>query len=254
MWVVRIIVVELCRAIPTILTSKSCSNLHIVVDLPIPCQQSCRSEVVNDTRVSLLTVLVTPIRVVSVVVSNPIHFVGRSSLRCTFGRVAPCGESKRMFVVFTKEFLHTEIVRKSIIECSLYITLVCPTISDVGTNSPTLRVESAVIGVHTAYGIVAVSTSERYTLAYSHVGRTEVVVVTSCHVRHVECIFFERHCRVHVSCLLIQTTNKRIAELTCLHIVHWRAIDVDIIVFLIKGAIPEPYWREQISHLRGIDI
>ena len=73
-----------------------------------------------------MAIVVAPVWVVIVVVGEPVSLVGCCSLCRALCRIAPCGEAQGVTVV--PLLLHTEVVRQSIVEGSLYITAVCPTI------------------------------------------------------------------------------------------------------------------------------
>ena len=94
LWIVGIVVVQLGAFIHRILSKQTCRELCFVVNLPVPGEDSCRSEVVYYTAVATMAVLVTPIRVVLVIVSQPINLVGACSLRCTLGGITPCREAE----------------------------------------------------------------------------------------------------------------------------------------------------------------
>ena len=94
LWIVGIVVVQLGAFIHRILSKQACRELCFVVNLPIPSENSCWSEVVYYTVVATMAVLVTPIRVVLVIVSQPINLVGACSLRCTLGGITPCREAE----------------------------------------------------------------------------------------------------------------------------------------------------------------
>ena len=148
LWIVGIVVVQLGAFIHRILSKQACRKLCFVVNLPIPSEDSCWSEVVYYTAVATMAVLVAPIRVVLVIVSQPINLVGACSLRCTLGGIAPCREAERVSVV--PLFLNAEEVRECIVESSFYITTVCPTISNVGCKRPALAVEATAVSVHSS--------------------------------------------------------------------------------------------------------
>ena len=90
--VVSIVIVEFGALIHAVFSHQRCCELGVVVYFPVPSQQCCRSIVVYDTRVTFLSVLISPIRVIVAVVGQPVHLVCSGALRCTLSRVTPCNE------------------------------------------------------------------------------------------------------------------------------------------------------------------
>ena len=148
-----------------------------------------------------------------------------------------------------EDLLHTEEVGEGVVECALHITLISPTVGEVGGEGPAIGVDTGVVGVHRPHTVVAVSTCHRDSLALSHRRRTEVVVVGTAHSRHTEIVGFERQGVFHTFGLLVQTTYERETELPRFHIVHRGTVDVDLIVLLVKSTELEAHGTEQISHL-----
>ncbi len=92
--VFRVVVVQLRAFVHAVFPEQRRGQLRIVVDVPVPCQEGCRREVVNHARVTLFAVLVSPVRVVVPVVCEPVHLVCSGSLRSPFRRVAPCHQGQ----------------------------------------------------------------------------------------------------------------------------------------------------------------
>ena len=69
--------------------SQRCCQFGLLIDVPVPRQQQGGRKVVDNARVTLLTVLVAPVGVIVTVVGQPIHFVGSGTLSCTFRGVTP---------------------------------------------------------------------------------------------------------------------------------------------------------------------
>ena len=199
-----------------------------------------------------MSVLIAPIRVIVSVVSHPVSLIGRSSLRCALRRVSPSRERQRMSVV--PFLLNAEEIRQCVVECTLYISLFSPAISEVGSHCPSPFVETGCVGVHRTHGVVAVRSAQSDAVSRRHTACAEVVVVASRCATHREVVSLERQRIVHVACLLVQTAHERIAELSALHIIGQHAIDIDIVVFLVKSTITETYRREQIAHFRCVNV
>ena len=94
LWVLGVVVVEFGALVHRVFAKQRRSELHLVVDVPIPCSDSRRCKVVYDTRVALVTVLITPVWVVIVVVGKPVSLICRCSLSTSFGRVTPGREAQ----------------------------------------------------------------------------------------------------------------------------------------------------------------
>ena len=148
LWILGIVVVQFSAFVHRILSEQTCCERCLVADIPIPGEDSCRSEVVYYTAVAAMSVLVPPIRIVLVVINQPINFVGACSLRCAFSRIAPCREAKRVPIV--PFLLDTEEVRERIVECSFYIAAVRPSIGNVGCKCPAFAVETTTVSVHSS--------------------------------------------------------------------------------------------------------
>ena len=150
--------------------------------------------------------------------------------------------------------LNAEEIRQCVVECTLYISLFSPAISEVGSHCPSPFVEAGCVGVHRTHGVVAVRSAQSDAVSWRHTACAEVVVVASRCATHREGVSLERQRIVHVACLLVQTAHERIAELSALHIIGQHAIDIDIVVFLVKSTITETYRREQIARFRCVNV
>ena len=119
------------------------------------------------------------------------------------------------------DFLNSEEIRESIVECTFYLSClhICPTVSETCTPGPSGIIQTAVVSVHSSEGVVAVGSSQREPMAGGELAWPEVVVVASTHGRHGEVVVFERKRRLHRTCLVVQTTNERITELSALSVI-----------------------------------
>ena len=178
MRVVGVVVVELCALVHRVFAEERRSEFRVLVEVPVPCEDGARSEVVHDARVALLAVLVAPVGVVVAVVGEPVDLVRCSTLCRALRRVAPCRERE---AVVAHHLLHGEEVRERVVECALYVSVACPAVAHVAGERPSLLRESAAVRVHAAQGIVAVGAAYCQAVAYGHCRRTEVVVVRSAH-------------------------------------------------------------------------
>ena len=250
--VVRVAVVQLGTFIVAVLSGEGRGQLHAVVNLIVPCQHGRGRIVVHYARVALLAVLISPVRIVISVVGQPVCLVCSCTLRCAFRRVAPCHERKAVLVA--DDLLHTEEVRQRVVERSFHISSVCPTVHHCCRICPSLVADSGVIGVSAAKGIVTVGSAQGHAMAYRLWRRPEIVVVWTAHGRHGETVVLERQCKFHVACLGVQSSNHGISELPGFGVVHRSTVDVDLVVLLIEGTIPEPDRTEQVAHLTGIQV
>ena len=199
-----------------------------------------------------MPVLVAPVRVVLLVVGEPVHLIGRRSLRSALGGVAPSGEGDR--VVVAEKLLHTEEVRERVIEGALYVAALGPAVGDVGRDRPTMLVESRVVRVHTSQVVVAVGSCQRYAVPGCHVAGAEVVVVASTHLCHAIVACLKRQREVHVAGLLVESANHGVSELSRFHIVYRGAVDIDVIVLLVESTVAESHRREKVPHLARIEV
>ena len=91
-------------------------------------------------------------------------------------------------------------------------------------------------------------------MSRGHVSRTKIVVVATRHAVHGEHVPLKRQSEIHVAGKPVQASDIGITELSTLHVIHGRAIDIDVVVLLVEATIPEAYWGEQVSHLRGVYV
>ena len=237
--ILRVVIVELRAGIHAVLSEERGCQLVVVVDIPVPSEDSRRSKVTHHSAVTLLTVLPAPIGIVLIVVGQPIHLIGRRSLRTALGGVTPCREGKAMTAA--KEFLHAEEIGKRIVRRTLDISRIGPAIGDVGRVSPALFCQTTVIGIHATEYIVTVGNREREALACGHSSRTEVVIIRSGDTRIRKVVRLEGQCRLHIACLLVETAYERVAELSRLHVVDRRAVDIHLVILLVERPIAEPH-------------
>ena len=94
LWVLAVVIVQLCALIHRILSKKTCCQLHLLVDIPIPSEDSRRCKVINNAAIALVTILITPIWVVLIVISKPVSLVSTCALCRTLSWVAPCRQSQ----------------------------------------------------------------------------------------------------------------------------------------------------------------
>ena len=87
-----------------------------------------------------------------------------------------------------------------------------------------------------------------------HACRTEVVVVGTSHSGHGKFVRLEWQCKLLVLCLLVQAADIREAELTRLHVIHRNAIDIDIVVLLVKRTVAEAHRRKEVAHLACVNV
>ncbi len=59
LWVFAVVIVQLSALIHRILSKKTCCQLHLFIDIPIPSEDSRRSEVVYNTAIAFVTILIT---------------------------------------------------------------------------------------------------------------------------------------------------------------------------------------------------
>ena len=152
-------------------------------------------------------------------------------------------------MLVVENLLHTKEIGERVVESSLHIALVGPTIGEVGGEGPAVGVDARVVGVHRPHAVVAVGACHRDPLTLCHSRRAEVVVVGTSHSRHSEIVGLEGQGVFHTFSLLVQTAYERETELPRFHIVHWGTVDVDLIVLLVKSTELEAYGAEQISYL-----
>ena len=150
--------------------------------------------------------------------------------------------------------LYTEEIGEGVVEGSLYVSLVSPTVGETGCYCPSLLVEAAGVGVESAQGIVAVGNTYAGILSFLHASGTEIIVVGACHAGHRIAVGFERQGKVYVSGESVQTADVGETELTGLHIVHGSTVDIDIVVLLVEGTIAETCWREQVTCLARVYV
>ena len=93
LWVFTVVIVQLSALIHRILSKKTCCQLHLLIDIPIPSEDSRRCEVVNNAAIALVTILITPIWVVLIVVCKPVSLVSTCALCRTLSWVTPCRQS-----------------------------------------------------------------------------------------------------------------------------------------------------------------
>ena len=188
MWVVSIIIIELGALVKAIFPEQCSSKLRGIVDVPIPREQRSWRKVVHHARVTAFAILIAPIRIVLVIVSNPKTLIRSRALCTTLCGVTPCSKAQTMA---THKFLNTEEIRKGIIESAFHIASISPTIGETSTESPPFSVEATIIGVHATQRVVAVGTGKADTLSCGHAAAAEVVIVTTCHGSHTIIIGFE---------------------------------------------------------------
>ena len=135
------------------------------------------------------------------------------------------------FLLYSKE------IGESVVERALYVASVGPPIGKVGGHGPSLGVESRRVGVHAPCTVVAVGSAQREAMACWHAARTEVIIVAAGHAVHRKAVALEGQGEVNVAGLLIQPANHGIPKLSRLHVVHWRTVDVHVIVLLIQSAV-----------------
>ena len=92
-------VVELGALVLGKFEEEACGELHVFLDVEVPCGKYARLEVIDDAAGSLLASLIAPIRVVLIVVGKPIGLVRTCTGRSSFRWAAPCGKVDRMLVV-----------------------------------------------------------------------------------------------------------------------------------------------------------
>ena len=198
-----------------------------------------------------MPVLIAPVGVILVVVGQPVALVGGGTLRGALGGVAPGAEREG---VLARQLLHAEEVGERVVEGALHIAAVGPAVGDAGGPGPTLFVHARAVGIHGAERVVAVGGAQRELAALCHVRGAEVVVVAAAHAGHAERVVLEGERCVVSAGHVVDAAYERIAELARLHVVHRCPVDVDVVVFLIIGAVSEPHGREQVAHLAGIDV
>ena len=123
-------------SIITIFESCACLQLHFFIDIKIPRCDSRRLERAYNTWVTLFTILITPVWIVIVTISQIISFFCRGTLLSSFCRSPPCSYRQAMFVI--KDFLCCQKIRERIIECTFNNTFVSPTISERTCKCPAI--------------------------------------------------------------------------------------------------------------------
>ena len=129
-----------------------------------------------------MSILVSPVRIVIIVVCQPVRLIGGSSLCGAFCGVAPCGDGERVAIV--PSFLHAEEVGEGVVERTFRITSVSPAVGDVSSDGPSAAVESRCVGVHAAKRVVTVGSTQCQSVSSCHASGAEVVIVASCHSCH----------------------------------------------------------------------
>ena len=143
-----VVVVQTAAAVHGVFAQQGGDELGVLVDGPVPREQCCRREVLYNARVALLAVLIAPGRIIEPVVGNPVHLVGRSSLRTTLGGVAPCDERYGVLVVeylFCSQEIAERIVAGSVNEADA----LSPTVGQTAGKGPSAFGHSRVVGVST---------------------------------------------------------------------------------------------------------
>ena len=195
--ILGVVVVELGALVHGVFSEEGCGELHAVVDVPVPCGDGRRGEVVHYSRVTLVSVLVSPVWVVVVVVGKPVGLVGRSALGASLGRVAPGGETQGVAV--HPLLLHAEEIGEGVVVGALHVSAVGPSVGESGSDGPSLGVESAGVGVESAQGVVAVGSSHAGILSFLHASGTEIIVVGTRHSGHGIAVGLERQREIHVA-------------------------------------------------------
>ena len=237
--VLGVVVVQLGALVHRVFAIYRGGELQLVVDVPVPCCDGRRSEVVDNARVALMTILIAPVRVVVIVVGEPVSLVGRSTLGRALGRVAPGRETQGVTIV--PLLLNSEEVRQGVVVCTLYIATVSPAIGKTRSDSPSTIVEATAISVHATERVVAVGGSYRSVVAYLHASGTEIIVIATSHSRHGVVVSLERKGKVNVAGETVQTADIGESELSAFHVVDWSTIDIDIIVLLVERTVTETH-------------
>ena len=89
-----VVVVQLGALVHRVFGEEACCQFRLLADVPVPCEDGGRCEVVDDAAVALVSVLVAPVRIVLIVVGKPVSLVRTRSLRGALGRVAPCRQGQ----------------------------------------------------------------------------------------------------------------------------------------------------------------
>ena len=139
--VVAVVIVKLCALVHAVLAEERCRELSVVVDVPVPCEECRRRKVVDNARVALLAVLISPVRVVILVVGKPQSLVGCRSLCGALGGIAPCRERQRM-TASVEHLLHAEEIRQGVVERAFNISFLGSAVCKVGGESPAVVVEA----------------------------------------------------------------------------------------------------------------
>ena len=93
LWVLAIVIVQFRTLIHRILSKETCRQLHFLVDIPIPCEDGRRCEIVYNTAIALVTILITPVWIVLIIIGKPVSLVSTCTLCRTLSWVTPCRQS-----------------------------------------------------------------------------------------------------------------------------------------------------------------
>ena len=136
-------------------------------------------------------------------------------------------------------FLYAEEIGERVVERSLHVASVGPSVADAAGKRPSLLAHTRAEGVHAAQGVVAVGTAEGEPLPAGHLRGPEVVVVAASHGRDGKAGFLEGKCKVHILRDVVDTADGGEAELAALQVIHLHTVDVDIVEFLVEGTVSE---------------
>ena len=138
--------------------------------------------------------------------------------------------------------LDTDVVREGVVERSRHVRRlhVCPAVGQSSREGPTVRTQASIISVLPAYRIITVCKGNSRILSSCHMAGAEIEVVRATHARHGEVVKLEWQRSLLASVgNTVQAAYQRITELSTFQVIHGNALDVTLIVLLVKSTVTE---------------
>ena len=239
------------RTVVRILERRCRHQLVRLVGLPIPSSNKRGLEVLHNTRIALLAVLIAPVGVIIVTVGQPIDLLGRSTLLCTLGGRT---EGRNRECMCVPAFFGAEIIGEGIVECAFNHTLVGPTIAKRACKGPSVGFHTSADGVDGSCLVVAVASRECELLPSGNVRGTQVDVVAATDTGDAERVVLKSRRTFLLSRQVVQTAQEAIVIASLFEVVELQTIEECGGIHVVEGSHPETHGTPPEANLRKIGV